>query len=489
MNRFTFLIILINLLFCAIPCLAQNVGVNTTSPEFSLDIRGQVMDTGAVMNLASQNGSHFLRLFSGRLNDPHPFIWWSEGESLRFAVGDGMGQFIERMRIRSGGTIGINNQLPQYALHVNGPLGTSLGSGIPLIFGEYVENNLADVVAIKGVSKPSDYYGIGGLFEGGWIGMEGTVNPTGSNSYYGVRGNVFGGSGTNYGIYGAAYGSGTNWAGYFAGGNVFIQERLGIGEASPQWPIDILSDQAVSRMVSISSTFGSVLELRNNTGSPTYLGAINFNNNGGTYPGQIGYTGNNKMVFRTDGAERMNIDADGNVNIGTTSFLGIRLNVDGGLGKFHDGIVAEDHTGGVNNTAIYGSASGASGTNWSGYFADGDVYVADDLRIGTTVPATGYKVSVKGKVMCEELKVQLQANWPDYVFSKDYALLPLHKLEKEIVLKGHLPGIPSASEIERNGLEVGEMQRVMIEKIEELTLYIISLQKQIDLLQAQIQNQ
>jgi len=54
------------------------------------------------------------------------------------------------------------------------------------------------------------------------------------------------------------------------------------------------------------------------------------------------------------------------------------------------------------------------------------------LRIGTEVGATGYKVTVKGKVMCEELKVQLQANWPDYVFAKGYELITLSELEKSI---------------------------------------------------------
>lgn len=91
---------------------------------------------------------------------------------------------------------------------------------------------------------------------------------------------------------------------------------------------------------------------------------------------------------------------------------------------------------------------------------------------------SGLLINDWGKAICEELKVQLQANWPDYVFAKEYKLQPLEKLEQEIKDLGHLPGMPAAAEVEANGVEVGEMQRMMMEKIEELTLYVIELQKE-----------
>jgi len=104
--------------------------------------------------------------------------------------------------------------------------------------------------------------------------------------------------------------------------------------------------------------------------------------------------------------------------------------------------------------------------------------------IGTTTPATGYILSVDGKGMFEELKVQLSGNWPDYVFDENYKLPSLYQLESSLKTEKHLPGIPSATEIKKDGLLVGDMQTKMMEKIEELTLYIISLQKQIDELKA-----
>jgi hypothetical protein len=111
-----------------------------------------------------------------------------------------------------------------------------------------------------------------------------------------------------------------------------------------------------------------------------------------------------------------------------------------------------------------------------------------DGRIGiwTTDPATGYALSVNGKIMCEELKVQLSEAWPDYVFGDNYTLMPLQGVEFFIKNNRRLPGIPSAIQIENDGLSVGEMQKKMMEKIEELTLYIIQQQKEIDVLKAKL---
>jgi len=101
----------------------------------------------------------------------------------------------------------------------------------------------------------------------------------------------------------------------------------------------------------------------------------------------------------------------------------------------------------------------------------------------SVVPAVGYKLSVDGKVICEELKVQTSASWPDYVFDDNYRLPALIDLQDRVSLQKHLPGIPSASEVyNQKGIEVGEMQRKMLEKLEEAYLYIFELnQKNLDL--------
>ncbi len=102
------------------------------------------------------------------------------------------------------------------------------------------------------------------------------------------------------------------------------------------------------------------------------------------------------------------------------------------------------------------------------------------VSINTTNPAAGYALSVNGRIICTELRVQLPAAWPDYVFADSYNLLPLPQLAQYIADNKHLPGIPSAAQVEKEGIAVGDMQKRMMEKIEELSLYILQQQQQLD---------
>jgi hypothetical protein len=86
-----------------------------------------------------------------------------------------------------------------------------------------------------------------------------------------------------------------------------------------------------------------------------------------------------------------------------------------------------------------------------------------------------YKLSVKGAIRCQ--KVLVDITWADYVFNKDYKLMPIAELEKFVVENKHLPNIPAGNEIEKNGLDVGTVQAKQMEKIEELTLYILEMNK------------
>jgi hypothetical protein len=79
--------------------------------------------------------------------------------------------------------------------------------------------------------------------------------------------------------------------------------------------------------------------------------------------------------------------------------------------------------------------------------------------------------------------------WPDYVFEKDYTLMPLNELNNYIQLHKHLPHIPSAVAMDKNGINLSEMNSLLLEKIEELTLYLIEQQKEIDQLKLQLQKE
>lgn len=100
------------------------------------------------------------------------------------------------------------------------------------------------------------------------------------------------------------------------------------------------------------------------------------------------------------------------------------------------------------------------------------------VAIGTKKFAAGYKLSVEGKIMSDEIRVQIPTLWPDYVFAEDYPLMPLENLKEAIDSNGHLPGIPNASTVESEGIELGDMQVKVMEKIEELTLYMIQLNEE-----------
>ncbi len=84
-----------------------------------------------------------------------------------------------------------------------------------------------------------------------------------------------------------------------------------------------------------------------------------------------------------------------------------------------------------------------------------------------------------GKVFARQVKVWNENPWPDYVFEKNYKLLTLNELKQYIEKHKHLPNIPSACEIEQEGINVGEMNKLLLEKIEELTLYILQLEERI----------
>ncbi|HMI02911.1 MAG TPA: hypothetical protein VK541_10540 [Pedobacter sp.] len=90
-----------------------------------------------------------------------------------------------------------------------------------------------------------------------------------------------------------------------------------------------------------------------------------------------------------------------------------------------------------------------------------------------------YKLAVGGAVIAESMKVKPQTEWPDFVFEKDYPMLSLGDLEKFIIKNKHLPDVPSAAAVKKEGLDLGEMNAKLLQKIEELTLYLIEKDKEI----------
>lgn len=104
------------------------------------------------------------------------------------------------------------------------------------------------------------------------------------------------------------------------------------------------------------------------------------------------------------------------------------------------------------------------------------------VLIGTLLAPANYKLAVGGNIIAERVTVKLVSNWADYVFDKDYKLPSLQEIEEYIKKYKHLPGIPSVKEVAENGIDIGDQQSLLLQKIEELTLHMIRMNKEMDLL-------
>ncbi len=132
------------------------------------------------------------------------------------------------------------------------------------------------------------------------------------------------------------------------------------------------------------------------------------------------------------------------------------------------------------NNKISVSSSGNMAMNASSFSLTGG-----NVGIGC-VANSGYALSVDGGLLSTKVSIKEVGEWPDYVFSEEHELMSLEELEEYIENNSHLPSVPSRDEVLENGIDVAEMNAVLLEKIEELTLYVIELQKQIEKQQNEI---
>ncbi|NPD47899.1 hypothetical protein [Lentimicrobium sp. S6] len=118
----------------------------------------------------------------------------------------------------------------------------------------------------------------------------------------------------------------------------------------------------------------------------------------------------------------------------------------------------------------------------TGYFNSTELHLNGRMGINTPVQP-GHALSVNGTLGCKKVVVTLlDGDWPDYVFADEYQLPILSEVEDYVKENKHLPGVPSAAQIEEDGLDLGAMNVILLQKIEELTLLMIQQQKEIDAL-------
>jgi len=222
----------------------------------------------------------------------------------------------------------------------------------------------------------------------------------------------------------------------------------------------------------------------------------------------VGTVDSNRLAFRTKNIERMSILPTGNIGIGTIT-PSAQFHTTGTVrlaGLTNDStktrVVVSDSLGNLyyrSAASLGGGASGGwtmggnSGTNpASNYIGTTDgqrlVFKTNGVE-NMTILANGAvgigtpnqvqpdaKLFVKGNVYAMKVRVT-QQNWSDYVFKKDYYLPSLAEVEQYIARHQHLPGVISAGEVSRSGLDLGDNQAVLLKKIEELTLYLIQQEK------------
>ena len=149
------------------------------------------------------------------------------------------------------------------------------------------------------------------------------------------------------------------------------------------------------------------------------------------------------------------------------------------------------YTGTIYTTGIFvnGQPVGGDLSFWTKHGMTNNFYNAtDNVGIGVVMNpfknSKNYRLAVKGKIGAWEIEIENNSLiWSDFVFKKDYKLLPLKEVEKFIDENGHLPEIPSEQEVKENGLRLAEMDAKLLMKIEELTLYVIELEKKIEALE------
>jgi hypothetical protein len=151
-----------------------------------------------------------------------------------------------------------------------------------------------------------------------------------------------------------------------------------------------------------------------------------------------------------------------------------------------EGSAASTSTGAITNGYGFymGAWSGTVTNKYGVYINDATAtnYFGGPIGIGT-VNTFGYSLAVNGSAIFTQAIVKLYANWPDYVFKKGYVRPSLISLSRYIKANNHLPGLPSADSVAKNGIDLGANQARLLQKIEELTLYIIEQDRKIDALQ------
>lgn len=501
------------------------VGIGTSAPGYDLDVAGDINFTGILY----ENGVPFTSGATGPTGpdgatgpagaDGADGVTGATGPTGADGIMGPVGPAGPAGPTGTAGPQGTDGATG--ATGATGPSGADGATGPtgPLVSGssnQTLHYNSGNWVASSNILNDGTSVGIGALSTSAKLNVDNTTEPFGlrvvhnssstsspSNALYlDCRQNN---AGNTFGLYNRVESDGTNGGGLNGIYNFMVGDNVA-GSGSMIGTRTLFSSSVVGTGKDL---YGSYISF---TGTPADNEYAYYASNGRSYFGgrvaiddgveaglttdgylQLGPTsGDNLVIDNNEITARSNGDTavlflqpnQGTVHIGNTSGLSdYKLFVTSDNSDEHPMRV---QVGSSTKFMVNGNGGTTIGT-FSNDAPDNGLYVAGNVGIGVNASnmATGYALSVDGKIICEELKVELSGSWPDYVFSDDYHLPSLEEVEAHIEENNHLPGIPNAASIEEEGLVVGEMQKLLMEKVEELTLYMIDADKRIKALEAE----
>jgi hypothetical protein len=242
-----------------------------------------------------------------------------------------------------------------------------------------------------------------------------------------------------------------------------------------------------------NSSFGyKSLEFNNKGSANTAIGSLSLQNVKGSSNTAVGFragfslTNSNPALYNSNNSNNVFIGCEAgyylntginNILIGyrtTSSFSNGAVNLTSGNNNIFIGNQLQPTQSGVSNELNIG--------NWI-FGKNGQIAIGSFTSLTSLTQAfitnNDFQLIVKKGIRTEKVRVDIASvkNWADHVFTKDYSLLPLSELEKYISANGHLPNIPKAEEVVKEGIDLGEMNAKLLEKVEELTLHSIELNK------------
>ncbi|MBB6269845.1 putative coiled-coil protein SlyX [Pedobacter cryoconitis] len=205
--------------------------------------------------------------------------------------------------------------------------------------------------------------------------------------------------------------------------------------------------------------------------------------------GVIGTQSNHDLSIFTNLNEKVRVTTNGSVGIGTSTPK-YKLDVIGD-GQFNNIYATTGQITALGVSAALAFTDRKDKMKVWQWFADGNkanlynttynsnlMSITETGNVGIGVANPTQRLAVNGNILAKEITVSsTSSDWPDYVFDPEYSLTSLPQIERFIQLNRHLPGVPSASTVEKEGINIGSHQATLLKKIEELTLYIIEQNK------------